>query len=277
MPLSVQSHSLGVLVVCADSAPLFTARTGGDLRKPFLHPLITPEGTVLTADAPAHAPGHRGIFFGWADVNGVDFWNEADTDASGRITTESEPDVESGDGSLALRFRHTWRAPDGQPLLHEVRRITTLEPEEDEWRALDWQSDLQADDALVTLGNTQKAMGLSFCAAEPLAHGRLVNSRGQRDAAASGRAAEWLDYTGALPNGAQAGLTLMAARTNPHPRPEFYAQAEPLGFLSASFAYRAPFVLAAGERVTLRYRLILHDGPADVMLLQTLYTAFLWG
>lgn len=50
-------------------------------RSGFIHPLLTPEGRVLTADFPADHPHQHGIFFAWkeAEFEGqpVDFWNQA--------------------------------------------------------------------------------------------------------------------------------------------------------------------------------------------------------
>lgn len=281
MPLSVQADEPGQITLSSANGPIFTYRFGEDLWKPYLHPIWTPSGAVLTADAPAFAPGHRGVFFGWADVNGTDFWHEgraADL-PQGRISTEGgRVQVEAENDRTHLHALHLWKKADGLVLLEEYRALTAHAPEEEGWQVLDWRSEFHAPLEDVTLGNIQKSMGLSFCASEPMTGGLFINSRQQERNLTNGRAAEWCDYSGPDRTGPRSGgLAIMAARKNPHPRPEFYTASEPLGFMSASFAYRAPFTVPKGETVTLLYRIVLHDGPGDAMLLQTYYSAFVWG
>ena len=43
----------------------------------FLHPVYTPNGTVITDLAPSDHPHHRGVFLGWVEMHGAkdaDFW-----------------------------------------------------------------------------------------------------------------------------------------------------------------------------------------------------------
>jgi hypothetical protein len=282
MPLQVHSDDPGRITLSTPHGSIFTYNYGADLWKPYLHPIHTPSGTALTADAPAFAPGHRGVFFGWADVNGVDFWHEGRAPSDlpqGRITTESDRiQIEREGDRVHLHALHRWARPDGSALLEEQRVLTALEPEEEGWQVIDWKSEFRAPDEDVTLGNVQKSMGLSCCFSEAVNGGHFMNSRQVEGPATNGRAAEWCDYSGPDRTGPRSGgLAVMAWRRNPHPRPEFYTSSEPLGFMSASFAYRAPFVIRRGEAVALHYRIVIHDGPGDPMFLQTYYTAFLWG
>ena len=47
-------------------------------RRPFIHPLHTPSGLVLTRDAPDDHPWHHGLWFTIKFVNGENFWEEYD-------------------------------------------------------------------------------------------------------------------------------------------------------------------------------------------------------
>ncbi|MBW3621938.1 MAG: PmoA family protein [Armatimonadetes bacterium] len=282
MPLSAHVEDPGRITLTSLTGPIFTYHYGAEVGKPYLHPLYTPSGSVLTSVAPEYAPGHRGVFFGWADVNGVDFWHEGQAPSpvpQGRITTEGDRvQLETEKDRIRVYALHLWKRPDGYVLLEEHRVLTAHEPEEEGWQVLDWRSEFHAPFEDVVLGNVQKSMGLSYSASEELAGGHFINSRQLEGPATNGRAAEWCDFAGPEKNGPHSGgVAIMASRRNPHPRPEFFTAAEPLGFISASFAYRAPFTVRKGESVTLLYRLVLHDGPGDPMFLQTYYTAFLWG
>ena len=214
-------------------------------------------------------------------MNGIDFWHEgraADL-PQGRITTEGgRVQVEEEKEKTHLHALHLWKKPNGYVLLEEHRMLTAHASDEEGWQVIDWKSEFHAPLEDVALGNLQKSMGLSYCASEAMSGGSFVNSRLQEGNRTDGRPAEWCDYSGPDRSGPRSGgLTIMAARKNPTPRPEFHTSHEPLGFMSASFAYREPFGIRRGQSVTLLYRLVVHDGPADPMLLQTYYSAFVWG
>ena len=49
-----------------------------DAPRPFVHPLRTPAGAVLSAEAPADHPWHHGLWSTVKFVNGENFWEEYD-------------------------------------------------------------------------------------------------------------------------------------------------------------------------------------------------------
>jgi hypothetical protein len=278
MPISARNEP-GSLAVLVNDAPLFTYRFGDSLPKPYLHPLHLPNGAVITEDSPPDYPEHHGLFFGWEEVNGVDFWNEGAASAPGKVTTESvEVTPLAEERKLAVIAEHRWRAPDDRVLLDEKRSFVVMEPEETGWQLFDWVSEFHAPDEEVVFHSRQRAMGLSWRGPDSLAEGRYLNARHRERSATEGHAAEWCAYSGperAGPNAA--GIAFLAGRRNPHPRPEFHTQSQPFPFMSASFGYRTPFIVPAGKTVALKYRIVLHDGPMDSISLQMHYTAFIWG
>jgi hypothetical protein len=65
---------------------------GSDSPKPYLHPLRSAQGTVVTRgwpmvkDIPGEShdhPHHRAMFFAHGDINGVDFWGEGEPNREG--------------------------------------------------------------------------------------------------------------------------------------------------------------------------------------------------
>jgi len=70
-----------------DGKPFSDFFIGKDARKPYLHPLRTADGKIITRHYPMENvkgeshdhPHHRGLWFTHGDVNGLDFWsNEPD-------------------------------------------------------------------------------------------------------------------------------------------------------------------------------------------------------
>ena len=117
--------------------------------RPYLHPLYTLSGTVLTeGGAPPHRHQH-GISLALPDVDGVSYWG-------GRTYVESagptllanhgtQTSVELTTSGPAFEERLTWHGPDGAHQLTEQRRVTaSVRPDGDGWR-LTWSSTLTAD------------------------------------------------------------------------------------------------------------------------------------
>src|ERR1700754_3685267 len=67
-----------------DGKPFTDFYVGPQTMKPYLHPLRTADGKIVTRgypmvpDVPGEThdhPHHRGLWFGHGDVNGYDFWS----------------------------------------------------------------------------------------------------------------------------------------------------------------------------------------------------------
>ena len=92
-------HGTGRVDVEMDGVPLTTFYHGAEWDKPFLHPLRTLSGIVVTRGFPVEKIEgettdhlwHRGLWYGYEDINGVDFWRELGEDKTGRIVSRSSP------------------------------------------------------------------------------------------------------------------------------------------------------------------------------------------
>src|SRR5437868_4187671 len=80
---------------------------GGEAMKPYLYPLRSPSGKIVTRHFPIETvegepkdhPHQRGLWFSHERVNGFDFWNnEANYKSKnrGRMTVEKISDIKSG-------------------------------------------------------------------------------------------------------------------------------------------------------------------------------------
>ena len=90
---------------------------GADNAKPYLHPLRTASGKIVTRGFPMDTvegeskdhPHHRGLWFTHGDVNNIDFWgNEKSHQGSvsggkGYVVTKKVVDLKSGELRLAGR------------------------------------------------------------------------------------------------------------------------------------------------------------------------------
>ena len=85
-----------------------TAEYVTDAPKPYVHPLVSPGGRILSVVSPPDHPWMRGLWFAIKFVNDVNFWEEAGP--HGR-------QVQDG-GDVA------WIDPDGRARLRERRTVT---------------------------------------------------------------------------------------------------------------------------------------------------------
>jgi hypothetical protein len=142
-------------------------------------------------------------------------------------------------------------------------------------RRIDFEITLMASAGAVTFGDTKEGT-FGIRVADPLRvdaklGGRIVNSRGDVDAAAWGKRAEWVDYSGPL-NGKVVGIAVLnhpssfRYPTYWHVRTYGLFAANPFGVKdftgdkTADGTYR----LERGKSLTLRYRVLLHKGDAKI-------------
>jgi hypothetical protein len=275
MSFFVETPSIDQLSARTESGPIFSYHFGDRLRTPYLHPLRTPGGVSLTEGEP-DASGLRGLSVSGLSVNGVRF--SEGSAASGRIVTPPDSaETEIGEDSATIRVHHSWRSPDGEPLLEETRSFIAYAPDEDGWQTLDWISELEAIRETEIL-NERFASGLCLAGSKALPEGDFLNSRGREGSDADRSGAEWCAWFTSDPSSGMAcGFAMLVGRSNPNPRPAFYSQSTPSPRLCSAWAERTPFHLRKGERSTLRYRLLFFDGAMDEISLQMRYTAFMWG
>ena len=153
----------------------------------------------------------------------------------------------------------------------ESRTITITPPDSAGRYRMDWTMIFTARDREVVLGRTPIPgepggkswggyAGLSFRATRAMKKYHLVNSEGQRDMAAHGKPARWLDFTGVV-DGKDAGIAFFDHPGNQrYPTPMFIVMRGTFGYCSPAFLFKAPYRLAPGKSLTLFYRVLVHPG-----------------
>lgn len=169
--------------------------------------------------------------------------------------------------------------PVGKRFLREERRMTFHRI--GNARAIDFDQDLIASEGDVRFGDQVDAglyirVPASMAVASGLG-GRIVNSAGQTDQEAWGKAAPWCDYHGPV-DGEQLGVAILN-----HPQSYRHPtrwHVRPYGLFSASaFAQRAfdrtlpdaATTLKSGERLRLHHRFIFHTGDEKDAAIARLY------
>ncbi len=270
---------------------------GDGVTKPYLWPLRSASGKVLTRSFPMETPPgephdhphHRGLWFAHESVNGVDFWNN---DASytappprGRIVFEKVTKVGGGEHAT-LGVRLAWVDPDGHKLIEETRvmefhRTATL-------RIIDLDITLTPITKVVmgdakdgTLGirlnpllqedKTIKEGGKTWTV--PGSPGLIVNAEGaMHEKAVWGKPSNWVDYSGEI-DGEKLGIAILdhpsnSRRARWHVRAYGLFAANPFGdaVFTNDKSHDGSVTLdpASNSKAALhfRYRVIIHPGDS---------------
>ena len=254
----------------------FTSFFAAGANKPYLHPLRTASGKVITRNFPmAQVPGetrdhehHRGLWFTHGDVNGWDFWaNEPNQKGVGKgigIVKLAGP-VRVKGNSIKATFE--WVDGQGTKLLRETRTMTFAAGP-----VVDFDFTLTAL-APVKFGDTKEgtfALRLRDELTEKKGTAKLRSSTGgtgMKDV--WGKAAPWVDYTGEL-EGEPVGVTIFDHPANPRHPTTWHAR--DYGLFAANIFGAHDFLndktkdgslaLETGKSIRFRYRLAIHGWDA---------------
>ncbi len=241
--------------------------------RPYIHPVLTPGGHVVTEIATADHLHHLGIWFAHEDIDGVNFWapESQGLHPVPRILLTST-DVEIGDDGVTFRQEVDWRDGDGGLCLQDSRVIVI--GERPDHTMIDVTVTVRADERPIRMGQTKEA-GLALRVSDQidvLDGGCITNANGQvNEAETFDQVSDWVDYSGPVSRTQTAGIA-----TFPHPGsdgiPWFTRDYGPL--------YVSPWrheeiTLAAGQSRTVGARFAAHDGSCEEADVAGLYARFL--
>ena len=292
------------IAVAIDGQPFTVFYIGGaNLNRPYLHPLRSASGKVVTRSFPAGQlagettdhPHHAGLFYGHGDVNGYNYWAvqsvanpQPPASANvGRIVLDKVTSVKSGKESGSVDVILTWLKPDGAPLLTETRKTTFYA--HPELRIIDFDFDLAAIETVVFRDTKEGtfAMRMATVLDEPPARpkpgesartGKLTNAQsGVGEANVWGTRSEWVDYSGVL-DGESVGVVMMDHPGNPrhptywHSRGYGLHSINPFGvsdFLNDK-TQNGSLTIERGQHVRFRYRVVIHPGASPAKLAESI-------
>jgi hypothetical protein len=253
--------------------------------KSYLHPLATTDGRVLTAFEPADHRWHRGLWWSWKFINGVNYWEEdPKTGKSAGLTqlTHSRA-VPSDDFSARIELDFQYQVPQQKPVLTEKRQLLITPPDAAGTYMIDWKSKFTAADQAVTFERTLPPhvpggvshggyAGLSLRMAKGLQGFSFRTSEGETAAAsAHGKPACWVDLSDPA-----CGITILDHPGNARHAPPWYLySSDAMLFFSPSPLFNEPLGLAPGASITLSYRIIVHSQPVTPSRIEDQWKSFI--
>lgn len=272
--------------VLVDGKPFTTFHYGADVGKPYLAPLRSASGKIVTRGFPMELiPGesrdhlhHTGLWFSYDDVNGTKLWENHPSYTKphiGRIVVRSA----EYKGNVLTAIME-WRDPAGKVLLVENREMTFIP--DPKLRIIDFNIGLTAATD-VTLGDTKEG-AFAIRLAEPFTErrgGKMVNAEGLVGMKnVWGKRSPWVDYTAEV-DGERLGVAMFDNPSNP--RYPTYWHARDYGLFALDpFGQNAfdntkdesQWKIPQGQKIAFRWRVVIHPGDAETGHVADLYKQY---
>jgi len=256
-----------------------------DIGKPYFHPLNTPGGTSLTWIKPPDHPWHYGLWFSWKYINEVNFWEEDPQSglSEGWTKVQDIRVLTNDDISASIFVQVGYGVAEENILLSEERRIDVSSPGPDSAYWIDWISTFTAEQN-VELERTPvpgQEGGVSWGGYGGLGYRidtrsfsnlTFTDDAGRLNLEITGEPTRWVNAGGNLVSDTtqMAGITIFDHPQNiNHPVPGYIIHdwledfQLLFGYMNPGIIYEKGLLLDAGEQMTLRYRIFIHDGPPD--------------
>jgi len=258
------------------------------------HPVNTPSGERVTALAPNDHPHHRGIFLGWqasefrepadlgnygphrphraVNISRADFWGWGEfAPREGRVIQNRDVKLTRADAShLEMEIHNEWLVRN-QKRLDEITLASVAEREGVYVLDLEFRLTPVVDYVL-----DRAAFGGFTVQARKDGDSYFANAAGKVDLPdphysmpdLNWPAAPWYDYTIRLAgNGKTLGVAVVDHPRNPTTT---WHNSTHLWMVHPVITAGGPFTIVHGETLTLRYRVVVHDGETPTALLDKL-------
>jgi predicted dehydrogenase len=239
--------------------------------RPYLHPVRTRAGVVVSAHHPADHDWHNGVGMAIPDVNGTHFWGGG-TYVHGQgyvllhnhgVIVGEPPELEAD----AFTQELTWIAHDGSVALREQRSVGWTAIDQRGWR-LTFESELRADaDAELnspgSKGRIGGGYGGFFWRFPACDNVEVFTAQARGEEEVHGSLAPWLAWSAdfAAGPGISGPATIVIAAPDAAAAGEpWFVRASSYPGVGSSLAWDRPAILAAGEVLRRRFDVAITDG-----------------
>jgi hypothetical protein len=283
LPVTVHRSSYQI-DVAVGGRPFTTFYFDPAVAKPYLSPLRSAQGTIVTRSYPMvmnipgedhNEPHQRAMYFAHGDINGFDFWGEAafrrwsrhPLSKFGRTVFRKLDAMHGGPESGMVRAEFDLVTAGGRVIATEIQAYVFRGDQHT--RTIDCEFAIRAGHGPIRLGDTKEGtFAIRLVKALDSPPGHMVNSNGAMgEKAVWGKRADWVDDYGNVA-GEEVGVAIFDNPENlRHPA---YWHARHYGLLAANpFGMKefthdrhrdGSYTIAAGRSLTLRYRVFIHHG-----------------
>ncbi|MGW1099687.1 DUF6807 domain-containing protein [Streptomyces sp. NPDC002455] len=289
----VHRHGEHLSVIASESGVellryVYRAEDAWEAPKPYIHPLRTLSGQVVTGYRPNDHRWHKGLQMTASHLSGANLWGgnsyvhgegyRALPERVGSMAHAGFDEVSVHDGGARFAERLTWHPRSGELWAEETRRIEVhdVDAVTGSW-ALTWSSAVtnRRGEPLrfgspTTHGRPDAGYtGLFWRGPRAFRDGRIIGPDGEGPDL-MGQQAPWLAYGGEYDEAdGHATLVFVHSPENDHSGAggahpaHWFVRASPYAAVAPSFAFHQELVLDPGATLTRRYRVLVADGAWD--------------
>jgi hypothetical protein len=276
-------HALGRSVtVSAGDVALFTYVYRPDTPqrespKPYLHPIRTLGGDLVSLFRPHDHVWHKGIAWSLPYVGVHNFWG-GPTYVHGQFYVQLEnngsaehrrmTELSAAGGTAALTHELDWISQRGDPVLSEVRSLTAALAGPESWTLVFETRMTNASGATLTFASpTTKGRenagygGLFWRGPRSFTGGIVQSPDGTGADDLRGKRAEWFAFRGRHDGTGTASTIVMVDDTaNPRHPPQWFTRSEQFACLIPAAFFSECLDLTAVDRIAFRYAVVVADG-----------------
>ncbi len=223
--------------------------------RPFLHPINASDGQgVFTQYSPGHHPHQTGLYWGFTRVNGRDYFHNP----AGGYWQRVSMDVLTERG-LAVRWRTVYNLldEDGEAVLVETQVWSMREEDSRYFLDLEWSGEAKTD---VTIGEFDYGGLFLRMPWTRGIEGSAVNAARQRNRAAEGQRAMWLDVGMQVEGRDDMAHVAMFDHPDNEAFPHPWRVDGQLG-VGPARSRLGGWMISEGETEVIRHRLMFYTGP----------------
>jgi hypothetical protein len=289
--------------IAINGKPFTTYYFNDTVAKPYLMPLRTASGIVISRDfpvvntvtpadqkTPSFEPHQRPLYFGHGDIDGLNFWAEQAFDsyyhghsreAYGHMSLSKIEEAAAGTDSATIKANFNLLAPSGRIIAEETQKFTFSG--DNHMRIIDCEFVVHANHGPVTFGDTKEGtFALRLGPALSAPHDHMINSNGaQGEPAIWGKPADWVEYSGVVSGKPVSVAVFDSPRSFRHPT-TWHARAYGL-FAANPFGWReftkdpskdGSWTVPEGKSLTFRYRVLIDEEQLSPARLAELYKQY---
>lgn len=259
---------------------------GKYIRSNYIHPLYNLDGSILSEDFPDDHLHHRGLFWAWhqlyiADKRIGDGWEIENF--SWDVTSVKEK--KQKDDSKAIETTVYWKSPlwvdknGKQKAFVKERTLIRVHPKQENYRLIDIEIALLALEPNMKIGGSEDEKGYGGFSARIKLSDDIVFTAPSGTIIPSNLAipaSEWMDISGSIgKNNTQAGITILCHPENPgFPNPWILRAKKSMQNAVYPYPGANPVALSNKKPTVLRYQLIIHNGNAASIPINTMYQKY---
>lgn len=289
--------------VVVDGKPFTTYFYGAAVAKPYLMPLRTGGGTIVTRGFPvgndasagdrkgsSFEPHQRPLYFAHGDIDGLDFWGEAafakyyndhGHQAYGHMALEKIEEVKAAGDAGTIRARFLLEDPNNRVVAEETQSYRFEGT--GGTRTVDCEFVVRATNGPLDFGDSKEGtFGIRLAPELSAPYDHMTNSNGaQGEKAIWGKPANWVNYRGTI-GGKEVGIAVFDHPASFHHPTTWHARAYGL-FAANPFALRefakdpskdGSWTVPEGQSLRFRYRVLIYDGAFDAKRIEKAYEEY---